>query len=279
MRPDRAFGSTDRPLGYPMRPHIHLLTAAAALTACAAPTPEPRRHGPLVGDGDAVFFVGNSFFEWQARSLPTWVAGIGEAATPPLRLEVGGDIVPGDLPLADFLGHEATQAALASRRYDVFVLQGHEFEPVDHKAEFHRSVRELDAAIRAAGGRSVLFMTWGFHFRPFVDELAASYEEIAGELDIPVIPAGLVHDDCTRDPPPGRSGHWLTADDNHPDGDLHQNAFGTAANAFTTFAVLTGRDPRGLTPPMAADEIDAATLAYLAERAHARASVRLQPVH
>jgi hypothetical protein len=271
---DRPGGGCYRPI---LRPRTHLLTAATVLSACAAPVAEPRRHGPLVADGDAVFFVGNSFFEWQGRALPAWVAALGEASTPPIHLEVSGDIVPGDLPLAEFLAHETTQAALASRRYDVFVLQGHELEPVDHEAEFHRSVRELDAAIRAAGGRSVLFMTWGFHFRPFVDELAASYEAIANELDIPVIPAGLVHDDCTREPPAGRSGHWLTADDEHPEGDLHQNAFGTAANAFTTFAVLTGRDPRGLAPAVATTEIDPATLAYLAERAHARTAVRAKP--
>jgi hypothetical protein len=262
-----------------MRRRPHPLAFVALLFACGGNRAaiEPQRHPPLVADGDAVFFVGNSFFEWQGRSLPAWVAELGAAASPPIRLEVDGDIVPGDLPLADFLSHPRTREALASGKYDVFVLQGHEFEPVDHKAEFHQGVRDFDAAIRAAGGRTVLFMTWGFHFRPFIDELAASYEEIATELGIPVIPAGLVHDDCTRSPPAGMSDHWLTADPEHPEGDLHQNALGTAVNAYSTFVVLTGRDPRGLELASAQREIDPATLRYLAEMAHARASARLHP--
>jgi hypothetical protein len=157
----------------------------------------------------------------------------------------------------------------------VFVLQGHEYEPVDHKAEFHQAVRDFDAAVTAAGGRTALFMTWDFHFRPFIDELAASYDEIGNELDIPVIPAGLVHYDCTTAPPAGRSDFWLTADAFHPAGDLHQNAFGTAANALTTFAILTGRNPTELDFVAPDDEVDAATTRYLAERAWARASTRL----
>src|SRR6476660_4959366 len=98
-------------------------------------------HPPLIHDGDAVFFVGNSFFGWEDRPLPEWVAAIGRTMSPPVRIEVGADIVFGNTPLAGFLSHPVTQDALASRKYKVFVLQGEELEPVDHKAAFHQAVR------------------------------------------------------------------------------------------------------------------------------------------
>jgi hypothetical protein len=236
----------------------------------------PPAYPPIAKDGDAVFFVGNSFFDWQGRALPQWVAALGASVSPPIRLDVGADIVPGEAPLADFLEHAALRDALASGEYDVFVVQGYEFEPVDDKAEFHASVRELHRRIGGAGGRMALFMTWDFHFRPFIDELAASYDEIGRELEIPVIPAGLVHADCGRSPPSGEPLHWLTADADHPDGDLHQNAAGSAANTYATFAVLTGRNPHGTNFTAPGNTNDDATMKYLSDIAWARVAPRLK---
>lgn len=236
----------------------------------------PPAYPPLVPEGGAVFFVGNSFFDWDGRPLPQWVAALGSAVSPAIELEVAGDIVPGEAPLAEFLEHAATREALAARRYDVFVLQGFEFEPVDDARGFHAAVRAFDREIRAAGGHTALFMTWDFHFRPFIDELAAAYDAIGRELGIPVIPAGLVHADCGRSPPAGEGRHFLTADAEHPRGDLHQNEQGTAVNAYTTFATLTGRDPRGTTFVAPGNDNDAARMAYFAEKAWARVAPRLR---
>jgi hypothetical protein len=269
------------PSSWPTR----VLVAAAApwllaTTACkrapldAEPYPA---YAPLLPDGGAVFFVGNSFLGWQDRPLPQWVAALGAASTPPVRFDVGADIVFGDTPLAEFLDHPAMQAALASRRYDVFVLQGHELEPVDRQAEFHAAVREIDRAVVEAGGRTVLFMTWDFPFRRFIDELSASYDAIGRELRIPVIPAGLVYEDCRREPPPGLTPYFLTADAEHPEGDLHQNEKGTAVNTYTTFAVLTGRNPQGTMFEAPGNTNDATLMRSLSDRAWARVAPRLAP--
>src|SRR4029079_16307252 len=127
----------------------------------------------------------------------------------------------------------------------VFVLQAHELEAVDQQEAFHATVRAFDEAVVAAGGRPVLFMTWDFPFRPFIDEVSASYDAIGRELGVPVIPAGLVYADCDRDPPPGQDPGFLTASAEHPEGNLHQNEKGSLVNAYATFAVLTGRNPEG----------------------------------
>jgi len=231
---------------------------------------------PLVEDGDAVFFVGNSFMAWQNRSLPEWIQALGRALSPPIRIEVGSDIVLGNTPLAEFLHHPATQAALASRKYRVFVLQGEEFEPVDHRSEFHQAVRDFNRAILAAGGRTVLFMTWEFTWRRFLDDLAASYDEIGKELDIPVIPIGLAYDDCGRTPPPGQPHDWLTVDPEHPQGDLHENQMGHALNTYATFQLLTGRNPHGQNFVAAGNDNSDALMRFFSDTAWARVEPRLR---
>jgi hypothetical protein len=231
---------------------------------------------PLVRDHEAVFFVGNSFFGWQGRQLPEWVSALGAALSPPVRIETGADIVFGNTPLASFLTHGATREALASRKYRVFVLQGEEYEAVDHKAAFHQAVRDFNRAVVAAGGRTVLFMTWEFRWRPFTDELAASYDEIGRELDIPVIPVGLIYRDCDQSPFGGAAPHWLTADADHPAGDLHPNARGTAVNTYATFEMLTGIDPLGRNFVAPGNTNDDAIMRYFSKMAWARVFPRLR---
>jgi len=203
------------------------------------------RWQPLVHDGDAVFFIGNSFFDFQGRRLPDWISALGASLSPPIRLKGGGDMVPGDTPLGDFLVHPATQEALASRKYRVFVLQGQEGEPVDHKREFQQAVRAFHRAIEAAGAKTVLFMTWDLPDRHFLKQLADSYEEIGRELDIPVIPVGLIYQDCAQTHPFKHGRYWLTARPTEPEGGIHENAMGSAVNTYATFALLTGVNPRG----------------------------------
>ena len=230
----------------------------------------------LIKDGDAVFFVGNSFLGWQDRVLPDWVAALGRAVTPPIRIETGADILPGNTPLGGFLGHPATQAALASRKYKLFVLQAEEYEPVDRKPAFHQAVREFNRAITAAGGRTVLFLTWEFPWRRFLDQLAASYDEIGRELGIPVIPVGLVYRDSARAPFPHESPFWLTADSGHPQGDLHENEKGSAVNAYATFALLTGRNPLGKSFTAPGNTNSEALMRYLSDIAWNRVRPRLE---
>ncbi|MBI1947767.1 MAG: hypothetical protein HYS27_18910 [Deltaproteobacteria bacterium] len=249
----------------------------AARGVSVAPLGDPALPA-LVKDGDAVFFVGNSFLGWHDRPLPEWVASLGRSMTPPVSLEVGSDIVFGNTPLAGFLEHPATQAALASRSYRVWVLQGEDYEPVDHKAAFHQAVRDFNRAIVASGGRTVLLMTWEFPWRPFIQELAASYDEIGRELSIPVIPAGWVFHDADLALPDGKRPFWLTADAEHPEGTLHQNEHGTVANTYATFALLTGRNPHGQRFAAPGNTCDDATLHLLSDLAFAEVAPRLQAI-
>ena len=166
-----------------------------------------------VANGGSVFFVGNSFFQWEDHNLPEWVAALGKARG--LPFEVGGDIIPGDLILTDFLQHPVIKKALAERKYQIWVIQGHELEPIDHPREFRQAIRDFNKAIVAAGGSTVLFMTWEFRWRKILPEVADAYESIGQELHIPIIPAGLVYRDCDRAPPEGKKPFFLVK--RHPE--------------------------------------------------------------
>jgi hypothetical protein len=248
----------------------HHLNRQPAVGRGAGPAPARAENA------SSVFFVGNSFFGWGGRSLPAWVAGLGAALSPPVAIQTGADIVEGNTPLAKFLGHAAVQEALASRKYRVFVLQGEEYEAVDHRAQFQQAVRDFNRAIVAAGARTVLFMTWDFGWRPFEDQVADSYDAIGRELGIPVIPVGLIYRDCDRHPYQGQAPHWLTADAKHPQGDLHQNEKGSAVDAYATFEMLTGIDPHGQNFSAPGNTNDDAIMRYLSAMAWSRVAPRLR---
>jgi hypothetical protein len=246
---------------------VSVVIALLSLSGChrdpCAPLPSgaPWSAPVPIHDGDSVFFVGNSFFGWQDRLLPDWVAALGRAVS----------------PLADFLNDAATREALVSRRYQLFVLQGEELEAVDHKARFHQSVRDFNRAVVAAGGRTVLFMTWDFPWRQVIDKVAASYDEIGRELGIPVIPIGLIYRDCGCHPyAPGMPLHWLIADAEHPKGDLHPNEQGAAVNAYATFEMLTGINPAGRNFAAHGNSNDDRMMQYLAGMSWARVAPRLR---
>jgi hypothetical protein len=86
-----------------------------------------------------------------------------------------------------------------SGRYDRVVLQEQSTLPVKNARQMHENVRLFDAAIRAAGARTVLYMTWARReARKTQPAITAAYLDIAAELGADVIPAGEVWARCTR---------------------------------------------------------------------------------
>jgi hypothetical protein len=225
-----------------------------------------------IADGDAVFFVGNSYFNAYDRRLPEWVSAVGGAVEPPIAIRTGAFNMPGSMHLSWFLQQQGVRDALASRAYKVYVIQGDEYEPVDDPDGFKDAVREFKQRIEAAGGTMMLFMTW--NLKPgtdFYDALNTTFEEIHSELDVPIIPAGQIYDDCERDPFAGYTAgsSWLTYED------LHQNEIGSAVNAYATFAMLTGTDPDAVQFDAPGQTNSAELLRYLSDKTWARVEPRL----
>lgn len=249
---------------------------AGALDASSS-DPAGARAEWLIESGDSVFFVGNSFFNYDDHVLPDWVRAVGQAVEPKVVINTGSHIVPGNHPLSWFYEQPESQIAIASKQHKLFVLQGEEFEPVEDKAGFHNAVRDYYHAISAQGGSVVLFMTWDFKWNEgdssaFLGKLAAAYDEIGKELDIPVIPVGLIYDDVNKAPPSGEEPYFLTG------GDLHQTEKGSVVNAYATFAMLTGIDPQGIAFSANGNTSSSpALLQYLSDKSWARVAPRLAP--
>ena len=86
----------------------------------------------------------------------------------------------------------------------------------------------------------------------------------------------FVPNDCDAAPPGSQGRHWLTADAEHPDGDLHQNEKGSAVNTYATFAMLTGRNPHGRNFIAPGNTNDDDLMRYLSDMAFAEVLPRLQ---
>lgn len=234
----------------------------------------PRMGKLPIASGDSVFYVGNSFFSTYDRNLSEWVSAIGREMSPPITIESDSFIEPGNTKLAEFLTREKVQQALGSKKHQVFVIQAEEREPVDGKPAFMQAVRNFHKAITAANAQMVLFMTWDLSAEKgsdFFRKLSAAYEEIGQELDVPVIPVGLIYDDCNKDPYPGQAvgSYWLTG------GELHQTETGSAVNAYATFGMLTGVDPMGSPIDATANTNSADMLRYLSDKSWARVAPRI----
>jgi len=227
----------------------------------------------LIQSGDSVFFVGNSFFDYDGRVLPEWVAAVGQSVSPKITIKVGSHIVGGVNPLSWFFEQAKSKEAIASKKYHLFLLQGEEMEPVNNKEGFHKAVRDYHAAITASGADVMLFMTWDFAWNKtkpeFFQKLSAAYDEIGAELDIPVIPVGLIYDDTNKAPFAGKQPYFLTGQD------LHQTVEGSAANAYATFAMLTGINPMGVEFTAPGQTNSPELLKYLSDKAWLRVSSRL----
>lgn len=134
-----------------------------------------------------VLFIGNSFT--QRNNLPGMLQRLAEAAGGGMEwrlLSIGG---------ASLRTHwnkgEATKA-IAEGQYDYVVLQEQSTLPIKNAARMHENVRLFDAAIKSAGAKTALYMTWARKGVPQKQaEITSAYESIGKELGATVVPAGL----------------------------------------------------------------------------------------
>lgn len=142
-----------------------------------------------------VLFIGNSF---TARNdLPGLITALAAARGHSLEhrlIQAGG---------ASLRAHwNAGEAATAIRDggYDAVVLQEQSTLPVMNAARMHENVRLFDEVIRAAGTRTVLYMTWARRYAPEAQQaIADAYTTIGRELGAAVAPVGLAWQQFLRD--------------------------------------------------------------------------------
>jgi hypothetical protein len=134
-----------------------------------------------------VLFVGNSFT--ARNNLPGLVADLAAArdiAMEPRLISAGGASLRMHWNKGD------AQKEIARTRYDWVVLQEQSTLPVKNAARMHENVRLFDAAIRAAGAKTALYLTWArVHAPQSQRAISDAYTAIGHEVGATVVPVGV----------------------------------------------------------------------------------------
>ncbi len=238
-------GDTDAGDGAPTDSGAAITDAGS--TDVAAMDADPIDAGALdTGPVDAgpkpwwrVLFIGNSYS--SANGLPVVLSRLSTDPQSPAKFSVDRR-TPGG---ATWYSHEvnADVTQLIAQGWDYVVLQDQSGQPwgsVGTKDE----LRSLDAKIKAAGGQTVLYMTWARAPRIVPESLLFKmnlavnnyYERHGAAVDATVAPAGRAWERVLR-----TSNLTLHA----PDG-THPSHLGTYLTACVLYIAITGQSPIGL---------------------------------
>lgn len=179
-----------------------------------------------------VLFVGNSF---TARNdLPGMIARLAEARDHAFEYRL---ISAGGASLRRHWNAGEALRAIQDGKYSHVVLQEQSTLPVKNAKRMHESIRLFDEAIRAAGARTVLYMTWARQHQPEAQQVIAdAYTSIGNELGAIVVPVGLA---------------WMKFLETHDQPELHDRdqshptPAGTYLAACVFLATLFGENPTG----------------------------------
>jgi len=221
-------------------PALVLWLALAGVSCTGEQKPAPSgQDGAL-----RVLFLGNSYTYYN--NLPRLVEEFAAAAGK-RKIETRM-IAPGGASLADHLANSRTLEAIRAGQWDFVVLQEQSQlgavylvngEPHVANAEaFFAAARALDAEIRKAGAKTVLYHTWPRRDAPDSDRamLDYAYAHIARELNATVAPVGRAWQRARTE----LRGASLYADDGS-----HPSIAGSYLAAAVTYTALTGASPVG----------------------------------
>ncbi|MBK6427439.1 MAG: SGNH/GDSL hydrolase family protein [Blastocatellia bacterium] len=181
-------------------------------------------------------FVGNSF---TARNdVPGMIAQLAQSCGEKLEHVL---VSAGGASLRRHWNKGDAQLALTDDPFDVVVLQEQSTLPVKNANRMFENVRLFDEAIRAAGARTVLYMTWARQHEPQNQRvIAEAYTTIGAELRAKVAPVGLAWE------------RFIAAHTTPPLHDKdrsHPTLAGSYLAACVLFSVLFDRSPVGLAVP------------------------------
>jgi hypothetical protein len=134
-----------------------------------------------------LLFIGNSF---TARNdLPGLIAQLAAARGKNLEHRL---ISAGGASLRTHWNAGEALKAIQEGQYDHVVLQEQSTLPVKNAQRMHENVRLFDEAIKAAGARTALYMTWARQNAPESQQaITDAYVGIGRGLGATVVPVGL----------------------------------------------------------------------------------------
>ena len=134
-----------------------------------------------------LLFIGNSFT--QRNNLPGLLADLAAARS----LSVSHELISvGGASLRTHWNAGRAAKTIATGGYDYVVLQEQSTFPVKNANRMAENVRLFDEAIRRAGSKTVLYMTWARQDAPETQQsIVDAYNTIGEELGAIVVPVGL----------------------------------------------------------------------------------------
>lgn len=134
-----------------------------------------------------ILYIGNSFT--QRNDLPELVAELAAAR----ELDVKHQLVSaGGASLRTHWNAGRALQLIETGSYDFVVLQEQSTLPVKNAPRMAENVRLFDAAIKQAGAKTVLYMTWAREHAPETQQaITDAYNSIGQELGAIVVPVGL----------------------------------------------------------------------------------------
>jgi hypothetical protein len=180
-----------------------------------------------------VLFVGNSFT--ARNNLPGLIAQLAAARGKILEHRL---ISAGGASLRRHWNAGEARTIIADGRYDYVILQEQSTLPIKNAKRMHESVRLFDTAIRAAGTKPALYMTWARRHAPESQQaITDAYTSIGDELGATVVPVGAVWQGFLRD-------HDHPA--LHDKDESHPSLAGSYLAACVFLAVLFQQSPVGI---------------------------------
>src|SRR4051812_38092761 len=108
-----------------------------------------------------VLFIGNSFT--ARNNLPALIAQLATADGNHLDHQL---ISAGGASLRMHWNKGTAQKEIAKHRFDYVVLQEQSTLPIKNPQRMHENVRLFDAAVKASGAKTALYMTWARQHAP-----------------------------------------------------------------------------------------------------------------
>lgn len=209
--------------------------------------PPPIADPAALGRGARLLFIGNSLT--SANDLPEQVRALATAEG--LGWEVQAELV-GGAGLEDHWQRGSAQTLIQSGHWDAVVLQQGPSSLPESRANLRQWAARFDRLVRAAGGRSALYMVWPERSRISVfDRVRDSYALAARDVSGWFLPAGESWRAAWR----GNPSLALFGGDG-----FHPSAAGSYAAALTIFAGLSGHSPLGLPAPATVEPATAQSL-------------------
>jgi hypothetical protein len=178
-------------------------------------------------------FIGNSF---TARNdLPGLIARLAAARGKALEHRL---ISAGGASLRNHWNAGSALKVIKDGGYDCVVLQEQSTLPIKNTARMHENVRLFERAIRAAGAKTVLYMTWARRHAPESQRaITDAYADIGRELGATVAPVGLAWEGFL---------HKHDRPVLHDRDESHPTPAGSYLAACVFLAVLFGENPVGI---------------------------------